>query len=79
MVMREIRQQHLHITKVLCCITGGEATIFCLVKIRCIKCTHFQAMQRVRFGKHFELGQLADKPHRLVLGLNVNLVLLSYL
>lgn len=41
--------------------------------------SHLQAMQRVRFGKHFELGQLADKPHRLVLGLDVNLVLLSYL
>lgn len=36
-------------------------------------------MQRVRFGKHFELGQLANEPHSLVLGLNINLVLLSYL
>lgn len=36
-------------------------------------------MQSVCFGKHFEFSQLPNKPHRLILGLNVDLVLLSYL
>lgn len=34
-------------------------------------------MQRVRLGEHLELGQLADESHRLVLGLDVDLVLFT--
>lgn len=79
MVMGEIRQQHLQTTSMCYIATVRKKVILFLFKIHSFKCTHLKAMQRVRFGKHFELGQLANKPHRLILGLNVNLVLLSYL
>ena len=40
-------------------------------------CPDLQAVQCVCFGEHLELSQLSDEPDGLVLGLNVDLVLLT--